>query len=75
MEPRQEWFGHYERMKYEAADFARRAANLRRDAQELRKRRDWLNALIADSRAREFRQWRDERKSEASKIKKQWGFR
>jgi hypothetical protein len=75
MEPREEWRGHYERMRAEASDFAKRAANFRRDAQELRRRRDWLGALKADSAAADFRRWRDNRKAEAVKIKSQWGFR
>ena len=75
MAPRDEWFGHYERMKFEAKDYAQRAKFQRSLAMACRRKRDWLGALTADDRAREYRRTRDERIAEAKKIKLQWGFR
>lgn len=57
------------RLRAERNDFAKRAAERRRDAIEYRKRRRWLEALEADSRASEYRWSRDQRKAELSRIK------
>lgn len=72
---RDAWKGEHERMRAEAKDFAQRAKDLRRDAFLHRRYRRWLEALIADGRAREMRDASLQRKAEATKIKKQWGFR
>lgn len=74
-EPREEWRGHYERMKAEADKFASAAKAQRQIAADCRRRRDHLGALLAFSKASEFRRSRDQRKVEARKIKQQWGFR
>jgi hypothetical protein len=73
--PREEWRGHYERLRHEAKSFGVRAKNFRKDAIECRRRRDWLGALKNDDLASEYRRWRDERADAAKKIKAQWGFR
>lgn len=75
MSPREEWRGHYDRLKAEADKFASYAKAQREMAQACRARRDFLGALIAGSKASEFRRSRDSRKAEARKIKEQWGFR
>lgn len=74
MSPRDEWFGHYERMRHEAKKFAEMAAARRKEAIEFRRRRLWLEALTADDLAYEYRKERDNRKAEAEKIARQWGF-
>jgi hypothetical protein len=75
MAPRDEWRGHFERLKAEADKFAAYAKAQREIALACKRRRDHLGALIAGSKASEFRRSRDERKAEAAKIKQQWGFR
>ncbi len=75
MAPRDEWRGHYDRLKAEAEKFASYAKAQRQIAMDCRRRRDFLGALIASSKATEFRHSRDQRKAEAAKIKQQWGFR
>lgn len=67
--------GDIARWRAEAKDFAKRAAARRRDAVDLRKKRDFLGALNADIRAREYRESRDERLSNARALADQWGLR
>ena len=75
MTPREQWKADMERMRAEGSAFAKRAAYQRQLAIDLRKKRDWLGALMADTRASEYRHTRDQFLSEAKKIKAQWGFR
>lgn len=75
MTPRDQCKADMERMRAEGAAFAKRAAYQRKLAIELRKKRDWLGALMADTRASEYRRSRDQYLAEAKKIKVQWGFR
>ena len=62
------WIDHAARMKAERDDFAKRAADRRRDAIDFRKRRRWLEALEADTRAREYRAARDDRGAELKRV-------
>lgn len=62
------WIDHAARMRAERDDFARRAADRRRDAIELRKQSRFLDALIADSRASEYRKSRDDRAVELKRV-------
>lgn len=64
-----------EGLRYEAGSFAKRAADKRRLAIELRKQRRWLEALEADSRAAEYRRTRDNRAAAAKKLKATYGLR
>lgn len=57
------------RLRAERDDFAKLAADRRRDAIDFRKRGRLLDALNADIRAREYRDSRDERASELRRIK------
>ena len=56
------------RVRYERDAYAARAARSRKDAIEYRRQRRWLDALKADSRAREYRATRDQYAAEARRI-------
>jgi hypothetical protein len=59
MTPKQQAKDDLARMRAETSAYAKRAADNRQRAIDLRKRRDWLGALQADCRASEYRQTRD----------------
>lgn len=67
--PSNEWKETLARLRFERAKFAKMAADRRRDAIELRKKRRWLDALIADGRASEYRKSRDQWDCEIKKIR------
>lgn len=71
----QAWKDTLARLRYERGAYAKRAAQRRRDAVECRRRRDWLGALEADSRASEYRRTRDQFAEEINKIRKAQGLR
>lgn len=73
--PRDDWRDTLARMRAERAKYAAMASAKRQEAQDCRRRRDWLGALVADGRAREYRAERDQRAAEANSIRKQWDFR
>jgi hypothetical protein len=56
------------RVRFERDQYAARAARNRKEAIELRKKRRWLDALLADSRASEYRNTRDQYAAEARRI-------
>lgn len=70
-----EWQGHVDRWRAERAAYAKRAAAKRREAQELRKYRRWLDALIADDRAAEYRRTRDQLTNEINNARRIYGCR
>lgn len=56
------------RVRFERDQYAARAARNRRDAIEHRKKRRWLDALLADTRASEYRNTRDQFAAEAKRL-------
>jgi hypothetical protein len=75
MTPKEEWRDILSRLRFERTKYAKMAAQRRKDATALRKRRDFLGALEAMSRANEYSRYRDHRTVEIDKIRKEWGFR
>jgi len=63
------WIDYAARLKAERDDFAKRAADRRRDAIDYRKKGRWLDALEADGRAREYRASRDQRAAELKRVR------
>lgn len=63
------WTDIAQRLRAERDNFAKLAASRRRDAIAFRKEGRWLDALNADSRAREYRDSRDERSAELRRVK------
>lgn len=63
------------RLRAERDAFSKRAAAKRAEAIELRKRRDFLAALIADGRAREYRESRDKLISQIAQARELYGIR
>lgn len=64
-----DWKDILARLRFERAKFSKLAATKRQEAIELRKHRQWLQALLADDRAAEYRNSRDQRKAEIAHIK------
>lgn len=71
----QSWKDTLARLRYERKQYATRAAQRRRDAQQCRRRRDWVGALVADARASEYRATREQLRKEIEKIRHQTGLR
>lgn len=67
-ETKQQYKDDLARVRHERDAYALRAARNRTDAIELRKRRRWLDALLADTRASEYRATRDQYAAEAKRI-------
>jgi hypothetical protein len=67
-EVKRQWVDTLARYRAEKAAYAKRAAAKRKEAIELRKRRRFLDALIADSRAAEYRRTRDQYAQEARDV-------
>ncbi len=63
------WIDYAARLKAERDDFAKRAADRRRDAIDCRRKGRWLDALEADTRAREYRTSRDQRAAELKRVR------
>lgn len=72
-EVKRQWLDTLARLRHERAAYAKRAADRRREATEYRRRRRWLDALIADSRASEYRATRDQLDAEIKRIRQQAG--
>jgi hypothetical protein len=68
-EATQAWKDTLARLRFERGQYAKRAAQRRKDAQEFRRRRNWLGALEADDRAYEYRKTRDQIAAEIKKIR------
>jgi hypothetical protein len=68
--PSNPWKDELARLRFERAKFARMAAERRREAIDLRKQRRWLDALLADDRASEYRNSRDQWSAEIGRIKR-----
>ena len=66
--PSNPWKDELARLRFERAKFAKMAAERRREAIEFRKQRRWLDALLADDRAAEYRRSRDQRGEYIAKI-------
>lgn len=64
----QAWKDTLARLRFERGQYAKRAAQRRKDAQECRRRRDWVGALVAEDRASEYRRTRDQLTAEISKV-------
>ena len=67
--PSNEWKDTLARLRFERAKFAKMAAERRREAIELRKKRRWLDAMFADDRASEYRKSRDQWSDEIARIR------
>ena len=64
-----DYSGEIQRLKAEAASFAKRATFQRQEAIDLRKRRQFVEAFRADGRAIEYRNSRDKARAEALRLK------
>jgi hypothetical protein len=73
-EVERQWQDELARLRYERGAYAKRAADRRREAIELRKKRRWLDALLADDRASEYRRTRDQFDSEIKRIRQETGL-
>lgn len=71
----QAWNDTLARLRHERGAYAKRAAQRREDAKECRRRRDYLGALVADGRAREYRETRDRFDAEIKAVRSQTGLR
>lgn len=69
MTPSEQWKDELARIRFERAKFAKMAAERRQDAIDFRKQRRWLDALLADGRASEYRKSRDQRDTEIRRIR------
>jgi hypothetical protein len=67
--PSNEWKDTLARLRFERAKYAKMAADRRREAIKLRKQRRWLDALLADDRASEYRKSRDQWQAEIARIR------
>lgn len=56
------------RVRHERDAYAKRAADRRREAIELRKGRRFVDALVADDRASEYRRTRNQYHTEAKRL-------
>jgi hypothetical protein len=68
-QPSTAWKDELGRFLAEKKRYAGLAVQARRNAVELRRRRDFLEAMLADSSAREYRKLRDDHAAEARKIR------
>ena len=75
MTPRDQARDDLVRLRYERDAYSSRATRKRKEAIALRKQRRWLDALIADERASEYRATRDQYAAEAQKLKTMWDLR
>jgi len=67
--PSKEWRDILARLRFERAKFAKMAVDRRLEATGLRKQRRWLDALLADERAGEYRRSRDQRTEQIRAIR------
>lgn len=67
-ETKQQYKDDLARNRHERDAYAARATRNRKDAIEFRKRRRWLDALLADTRASEYRATRDQFAEEVKRI-------
>jgi hypothetical protein len=75
MTPKDQWRDILSRLRFERAKYTKMATQRRKDAAELRRRRDFLGALEAMSRANEYSRYRVQWTVQINEIRKQWGFR
>lgn len=68
----QAWRDEFERCRHEAKRYAERAKAAQAEAKHCRDRRDFIGALLADCRAREYRARRDHYKEAAAGARRRY---